>query len=228
MSATTKEPRSRPSPWTTAEAWRTYVAGALWVVGLVLTFVSESEPESAGWLRVHTDPAGLLFLAAALTGGWNFFPKGLQAIRTLKLDMIGAVLIGEPLEAAAIAFLFSFAELLEHSAVVRARNSIDQLLRLAPETASVVDGDGQERTVPTSELRSGQIVRVRPGEKVPIDGLVLSGHSAVNQANVTGESVPVGKGPGDASQARSTLMVSSRSRQRAMRGTRHSIASPGS
>ena len=206
MSATTNEPRSRPSPWTTAEAWRTYVAGALWVVGLVVTVVSTSEPESAGWLRVDTDPAGLLFLAAALTGGWNFFPKGLQAIRTLKLDMnflmtiaiIGAVLIGEPLEAAAIAFLFSFAELLEHSAVVRARNSIDQLLRLAPETASVVDGDGQERTVPTSELRSGQIVRVRPGEKVPIDGLVLSGHSAVNQANVTGESVPVGKGPGDA------------------------------
>lgn len=176
------------------------------MAGLVLSFVKASEPESAGWLRVHTDPAGLLFLAAALTGGWNFFPKGLRAIRTRKLDMnflmtiaiTGAVMIGEPLEAAAIAFLFSLAELLEHSAVVRARNSIDQLLRLAPETASVVDDDGHERTVPTSELRSGQVVRVRPGEKVPIDGLVLSGHSAVNQANVTGESVPVGRGPGDA------------------------------
>lgn len=206
MSAPTSEGRSRPSPWTTTEAWRTYVAGALWTSGLVLALLSTSEPDSGGWLRVHTDPLGLLFLAAALTGGWNFFPKGLRSARTLKLDMnflmtvaiMGAVLIGEPLEAAAIAFLFSFAELLEHSAVVRARNSIDELLRLAPETASVIDDGGQERTVPTSELRSGQVVRVRPGEKVPIDGHVLTGRSAVNQANVTGESVPVGKGPGDA------------------------------
>jgi len=147
----------------------------------------------------------MLFLAAALVGGWNFFPKGLRALRTLKLDMnflmtvaiIGAVLIGEPLEAAAIAFLFAFAELLEHSAVVRARNSIDQLLRLAPETASLVGPTGEERTVQASELRSGQRVRVRPGEKVPIDGRIVSGASAVDQANVTGESLPVAKGPGD-------------------------------
>lgn len=206
MSAPASNSRTRPSPWATTEAWRTYAAGALWTAGLLMTVLSTTEPERAGWLRVHTDPLGLLFLAAALTGGWNFFPKGLRAARTLKLDMnflmtvaiIGAVLIGEPLEAAAIAFLFSLAELLEHSAVVRARNSIDELLRLAPETAAVVDESGAERTVSTSELRSGQVVRVRPGEKVPIDGRVLTGRSAVNQANVTGESVPVGKGPGDA------------------------------
>ncbi|MDE3013531.1 MAG: cation-translocating P-type ATPase [Gemmatimonadota bacterium] len=205
MNAAIKKGGGRPSPWTSTEAWRTYLAGLFWAAGLVLFFGSTSEPESSGWMRVHTDPAGLIFLAAALIGGWNFFPKGLRAIRTLKLDMnflmtvaiIGAVVIGEPLEAAAIAFLFSLAELLEHSAVVRARNSIDALLRLAPERASVVGDDGEERTVPTSELRSGQVVRVRPGEKVPIDGQVISGHAAVNQANVTGESVPVGKKPGD-------------------------------
>ena len=205
MTSTPKGARSRPSPWSTSEAVRTYLAGGLWAVGLVLTFLSPGSPEPAGWLRVSTDPPGILFLVGALVGGWNFFPKGFRAFRTLKLDMnflmtvaiIGAVLIGEPLEAAAIAFLFSFAELLEHSAVVRARNSVDQLLRLAPETASVVGPTGEERTVPASELRSGQRVRVRPGEKVPIDGLVVSGASAVNQANVTGESVPVAKVPGD-------------------------------
>ena len=204
MSATHPK-RHRPSPWTTSAAWLTYAAGVLWGAGLLLSLVSGGEGEWGRWLLVRTDPAGLLFFAAALTGGWNFFPKGVRAIRTLTLDMnflmtiaiVGAVLIGEPLEAAAIAFLFSLAELLEHSAVVRARNSIDQLLRLAPETASVVDATGDEKTVPTSELRLGHVVRVRPGEKVPIDGLVLSGHSGVNQANVTGESVPVGKGPGD-------------------------------
>lgn len=205
MSNEPPKPRDRPSPWTTAEAWRTYLAGALWAAGLVLYFTTPSEPVNAGWFRVHTDPAGLLFLSAASAGGWNFFPKGVRAIGKLKLDMnflmtiaiIGAVLIGEPLEAAAIAFLFSFAELLEHSAVVRARNSIDELLRLAPEKATVLDETGEEHIVPTSELKTGQVVRVRPGQKVPIDGVVRRGQSAVNQANVTGESVPVSKEPGD-------------------------------
>ena len=109
----------------------------------------------------------------------------------------GAVLIGEPLEGAAIAFLFSLAELLESSAVARARNSIDALLRLAPEVATLVAEDGSERTVPASDLRAGQRVRVRPGERVPIDGVVVEGQSGVNEANLTGESVPVAKGLGE-------------------------------
>lgn len=195
----------RPSPWKTAEAIRTYVSGGLWTIGLVLVLLLGHEPGEAGWLTIRTDLAGWVFLAGALVGGWNFFPKGIRAARTLKLDMnflmtvaiIGAVLIGEPLEAAAIAFLFSFAELLERSAVVRARSSIDELLRLAPETATIVVADGSERTVPASELRAGHRLRVRPGEKVPIDGVVVEGESGVNQANVTGESVPVAKAPGD-------------------------------
>ena len=184
----------RPSPWRTREAWRTYVSGAFWGLGLLLAFRAHA-PDTADWLRLRLDTAGLLFLASALVGGWNFFPKGVRSARTLKLDMnflmtiaiIGAVAIGEPLEAAAIAFLFSFAELLEHSAVVRARNSVDALLRLAPERATVVDEDGTERSVPTSELRSGDRVRIRPGEKIPIDGQVLEGRSGIDEANVTGE-----------------------------------------
>ena len=205
---------ARPSPWTTVEARRTFASGVLWVVGLGLVFVAGHGPDEAGWWRIRTDAAGWIFLAAAIVGGWNFFPRGVRAARTLKLDMnflmtaaiAGAVLIGEPLEAAALAFLFSLAELLESSAVARGRNSIDELLRLAPETATMVPGDGAERTVPTSDLRFGQRIRVRPGEKVPIDGVVVEGQSGVNQANVTGESVPVAKGVGDAVFA-STLNV---------------------
>ncbi|MCL7961209.1 MAG: cadmium-translocating P-type ATPase [marine benthic group bacterium] len=197
--------RARPSPWGTAEAKRTYVSGALWILGILLALGSGSA-DAAGWLRIRLDPAGLVFLAAALIGGWNFFPKGLRSARTLKLDMnflmtiaiTGALLIGEPLEAAAIAFLFSLAELLEHSAVVRARDSVDLLVRLNPERASVLDPSGKERQVPTKDLTRGHIVRVRPGEKIPIDGTVLRGESAVNEANLTGESKPVPKAAGDA------------------------------
>ncbi len=194
----------RRSPWTTADAHRTYVAGGLWVLGILVALLARA-PDQAGWLRLRLDAAGLIFLAAALIGGWNFFPKGVRSARTLKLDMnflmtvaiIGALLIGESLEAAAIAFLFSLAELLEHSAVVRARNSIDELIRLTPEQATVVEPDGSERTVPVSRLKKGWHVRVRPGEKVPIDGRVLEGESAVNEATLTGESIPVPKGVGD-------------------------------
>ncbi len=192
------------SPWLTQEAWRTYVSGTLWVVGIVLV-VTSGAADVAGWLRLRLDPAGVVFLAAALIGGWNFFPKGIRAMMTIRLDMnflmtvaiIGALLIGEPLEAAAIAFLFSLAELLERHAVAGARRSVEQLLRLTPEEARVVRADGSEESVPTAALRKGQRVRVRPGEKIPIDGRVVDGGSAVNEATLTGESVPVAKMVGD-------------------------------
>ena len=97
----------RPSPWTTADAYRTYVAGGLWVLGILVVLLTRA-PDQTGWLRLRLDAAGLVFLAAALIGGWNFFPKGVRSARTLKLDMnflmtvaiIGALLIGESLEAA--------------------------------------------------------------------------------------------------------------------------------
>ena len=182
----------------------TYVSAALWLLGTAIALAA-GEPDVAGWLRVRLDPAGYVLLAAALIGGWNFFPAGIRAVRRLRLDMnflmtvaiIGAVLIGEPIEAAAIAALFSFAELLESYAVARARQSVEQLVRLSPERASVVRDDGSEQSIPTSELREGQRVRVRPGEKIPIDGTVVDGESAVDQATVTGESVPVMKMRGD-------------------------------
>jgi Cd2+/Zn2+-exporting ATPase len=192
------------TPWRTAAAWRTYVSAVLWLSGAAVVLLL-GEPDVSGWLRLRLDPVGLTLMAGALVGGGNFFPKAVRAVRRLRLDMnflmtvaiLGALLIGEPVEAAAIAALFSFAELLESAAVTRARRSIEALVRLAPERARVVRADGTETEIPAAELRQGHRVRVRPGEKLPIDGRVVDGESAVDEATVTGESVPVAKQPGD-------------------------------
>jgi Cd2+/Zn2+-exporting ATPase len=155
-------------------------------------------PDQAGWLAVRLDAAGLLYTAASIVGGTNFFGAGLRAARTLRLDMnflmsaaiVAAILIGEPFEAASLAFLFSLAELLERYAVDRGRRSIARLLELAPERADRLLADGTIQTVPVDALRVGDRVRIRPGDKVPADGRVLTGASAINEATITGESLP--------------------------------------
>jgi len=146
----------------------------------------------------------LAWVASAVVGGWNFFPKGIRAARALALDMnflmtvaiLGAIAIGETPEAAAIAFLFAFAELLEGFAVDRARASVESLMDLAPATAVVVR-DGEEWKVAASELRQGDLVVLRPGDRIPADAEVIDGASAVDQAAITGEPMPVDKSPGD-------------------------------
>ena len=192
------------SPWQTANAKRTYVATALWLIGMLLVLGADA-PALVGWFRFRLDLAGVVLLTGALVGGWNFFPKALRGLRKFRLDMnflmtiaiAGAVLIGEPIEAAAIGALFSFAELLESAAVVRGRRAVEELVRLTPEQATLVGVDDVEHRISTAELRVGQRVRVRPGEKIPIDGRIIDGESAVDEATVTGESVPVTKSVGD-------------------------------
>jgi Cd2+/Zn2+-exporting ATPase len=114
----------------------------------------------------------------------------------MTIAILGALAIGETLEAAAIAFLFSLAELLESFAVDRARASVAALVELAPESARLVRGQ-DEVVVPAEALQPGDRVRVRPGERIPVDGEVAEGFSDVNQAPITGESLPVPRGPRD-------------------------------
>ncbi len=197
-------PTTRPSPWATVFARRTYLAGAFWATGLLVSVITHT-PDRAGWLAVRLDAAGLLYTAAAITGGVNFFGAGLRAIRTVRLDMnflmsaaiVAAVLIGEPFEAASIAFLFSLAELLERYAVDRGRRSTSKLLELSPERADRLTGAGEVETIAVDQLHVGDRIRVRPGDKMPADGRVMAGLSEVNEATVTGESLPRRKAPGD-------------------------------
>ena len=195
---------TRASPWRTPFAHRTYAAGVLWASGLVAAWLTKA-PDLAGWLAIRLDLAGILYTAASLVGGWNFAGAGVRAVRTLKLDMnflmsaaiLGAILIGEPFEAATLAFLFSLAELLERFAVDRGRQSIARLVELAPEQADRLLPDGSVEAVPAADLRAGDRVRIRPGDKVPADGRVVAGSSAVNEATITGESLPRPKDVGD-------------------------------
>jgi Cd2+/Zn2+-exporting ATPase len=144
------------------------------------------------------------FLASMMVGGWQIAWKGIKAILSRRLDMntlmtvaaIGAVLLGEYAEGAAVILLFAISLLLESLSLDRSRRAIQSLLTLSPQTASV-KRDGKERVVPVEELRVGEVIVVRPGERIPMDGEVVAGYSAVNQAAITGESMPVPKGMGD-------------------------------
>lgn len=142
----------------------------------------------------------IAFAACSLLAGWEIFRRAWKALVRLQLDMnvlmtiaaMGAFAIGHGEEGAAVLFLFAIAEVLEDYAGGRAHASIGKLLELAPPTARV-RRYGKEVSVPTEEVEVGEILLVRPGEKVPLDGFVRDGSSTVNQAAITGESLPVEK-----------------------------------
>jgi Cd2+/Zn2+-exporting ATPase len=166
-----------------------------------------------GFALAAADAAGLtlasraLYLLAVLAGGWFVVPKAWFALRRLRPDMnllmtlavAGALGIGDWLEAATVAFLFSLSLALESWSVGRARRAVSALLDLAPPTARVRDGWGGsgERQIPAGEVSPGTLFVVHPGERIPLDGRVAAGASEVDQAPITGESAPAGKGPGD-------------------------------
>ena len=141
-----------------------------------------------------------LLALSSLAGAWYVAPRGIRAALNRALDMnflmtiaaAGAWVIREPEEAAATLFLFAVAELLESWSMDRARNAIRALMDLSPAEATVRRAEAEVR-VPVTEVAVGEVVVVRPGEKIPVDGEVVSGRSSVNQAPITGESMPVDK-----------------------------------
>ena len=149
--------------------------------------------------------AAAISLAAILLAGLGTFRKGWLALinRNLNINALmavavtGAFCIGQFPEAAMVMALFNLSEALEARALDRARNAVSDLLALAPATATVLQPDGAWLEVAAAEVSPGSRVRVRPGERVALDGVVASGRSTINQAPITGESIPVEKGPGD-------------------------------
>ncbi|GLI39544.1 heavy metal translocating P-type ATPase [Geobacter hydrogenophilus] len=147
----------------------------------------------------------LLVFVAILTGGLETYKKGWIALRNRNLNMnalmsiavTGAVCIGQWPEAAIVMFLFALAELIEAKSLDRARNAIRGLMAMAPVTATVQLADGSWSEVQAGDVALDSIVRVRPGERIALDGVVTEGNSTVDQSPITGESLPVEKGPGE-------------------------------
>lgn len=155
------------------------------------------------WWHWEAGEIALLILAM-VSGGIPIFPKALWAARKLRPDInllttmavIGAAAIGQWHEGALVIFLFSLAEALEDFSAERARQAIRRLLELAPKEVLVKRPEG-ERIVPVEEVQVGETIIIRPGERIPLDGIVITGSSAVDQSPITGESLPVDKGVGD-------------------------------
>ena len=159
---------------------------------------------AAQWLS-WTAFAPIFFAVSVLLGGVHPARRAWVSARSRVLDInvlmvvavCGAVALGEWSEAASVVFLFALAQLLEARAMERARGAIRSLMDLAPAEA-LVQRDGAELRVGIDEVRVGELIVVRPGEKIPLDGTVRAGRSHVNEAPVTGESLPIDKAPGDA------------------------------
>lgn len=157
------------------------------------------------WIKFPQEiVANIFFFLSIVFAGGIIFPKSLRAIKQFHLDMnvlmtvavIGAIIIKEYSEAASVVFLFSLAELLEAMSVSRARRAIQEVLKVAPKDATRIR-DGNTETVNVESLNKGDLIIIRPGENIPIDGQIQEGKSSVNQASLTGESVPVSKETGD-------------------------------
>ena len=149
-------------------------------------------PFDAAWAAIIL--CGLPIIGEAVIGLVTAFD--IKADVLVSLALIASVLIGEDFAAGEVAFIMQLGSLLEELTVSRARAGIEKLVHLTPQTARVLGEDG-ERVIPAQEVKVGDRIRVLPGETVPVDGVILSGQTSVNQAVMTGESLPVDKGPGD-------------------------------
>ncbi|WP_084156959.1 heavy metal translocating P-type ATPase [Haladaptatus cibarius] len=191
--------------WKSTRALKTWAGGIFLVFGLIFEFFfPASNPELFAAVGRTFTAADIGFLVATAIGGQEIVRNGYYSAKNASLDIdllmsvgiLGALAVNLYFEAATLAVLFSVAELLERFSMDRARNSLRELMDLSPDMATV-RREGGEKTVPVEDVHVGDTVVVRPGEKIPVDGDVREGTSSVNQAPITGESVPVEKEVGD-------------------------------
>ncbi|MDR6469374.1 Cd2+/Zn2+-exporting ATPase [Paraburkholderia graminis] len=173
---------------------------------LAFAGVAAVASEAAGWLGAPVWMAAGLAILAIVSCGLTTYRKGWLAIRhgnlninaLMSIAVTGALILGQWPEAAMVMVLFTVAELIEAKSLDRARNAIQGLMQLTPEQASVQQPDGDWRLTDLKAIAPGALVRVKPGERIALDGEIIAGRSSVDQAPITGESLPVDKTVGDA------------------------------
>lgn len=152
-------------------------------------------PQAAGAVWIPIVLCGIpIFLEAALGLASRF---DIKADVLVAMALIASLYIGEYFAAGEVAFIMELGALLEELTVQRARAGIEKLARLSPQSARILLPDGAEKIVPVEQVQVGDRLRALPGEAVPVDGIILAGHSSINQAILTGESMPMDKSPGD-------------------------------
>ena len=161
--------------------------------------VAWSTGQETSWLVIA------LALLTIVTGGLDTLKKGWIALRNFSLNMnflmslavIGAAIIGQWPEAAMVIFLFALAEMIEALSLDRARNAVKGLMAMTPELALVQGDNGAWQEIAANKVALNAVVRIKPGERIPLDGKIAEGQTSINQAPITGESIPVAKQPGD-------------------------------
>ena len=173
---------------------------------LALAGVAAIASEAVSWMGLPVGVSAVLAILAVVACGLTTYRKGWVAIRNgnlninalMSIAVTGAMALGQWPEAAMVMVLFTVAEVIEAKSLDRARNAIEGLMKLAPEMATVQQVDGSWLEVEANTVAVGSLVRVRPGERIALDGEIVQGCSSVNQAPITGESLPVDKAGGDA------------------------------
>jgi Zn2+/Cd2+-exporting ATPase len=186
LSAAAEEPKK---PW-----WPLALAGGAAIASEVVS-----------WIGLPGEFAAALAILAVVACGITTYKKGWVALRNgnlninalMSIAVTGAMVLGQWPEAAMVMVLFTIAELIEVKSLDRARKAIEGLLQLAPEKVAVQQANGSWQVVEAKTVTVGSVVRVKPGERIGLDGQVVSGRSTVNQAPITGESLPVEKAEGD-------------------------------
>ncbi|TKJ72617.1 heavy metal translocating P-type ATPase [Pseudomonas sp. CFBP13508] len=185
-----------PAPAAVKKHWWPLALSGVTALGAEVIHFTSAAPD---WV------VAIVALVSILSGGLGTYKKGWIALKNRNLNInalmsiavTGAILIGQWPEAAMVMFLFTVAELIEARSLDRARNAISGLMQMTPEQATVLQADGSWREQEVKSVELGARVRVKPGERIALDGTVVSGNSTIDQAPITGESLPVEKTVGD-------------------------------
>ncbi|MCM1461858.1 MAG: cation-translocating P-type ATPase [Bacteroides sp.] len=159
---------------------------------LIVSLIGVPLPFNAAWIAIVL--CGVPIILEAIVGLVTAFD--IKADVLVSIALIASVCIGEDFAAGEVAFIMQFGGLLEDITVAKARAGIEKLVHLTPQTARLISDDS-EKIVPSALVKEGDILRVLPGETVPVDGMITSGQTSINQAVMTGESLPVDKTVGD-------------------------------